>query len=174
MSEANERKYSRYQDYFKSFLGGWSFEDGDKTLTIKSYGEEQMFDKDSGGKKKGLCVRFRELELPMVLNVTNAETISRVVGSDRMDDWIGRKIIVGQEKVRAFGKETYAIRVRNRKPDETAYTCESCGAVIRAYAGREPSELVEISRRNLGRALCVDCQRKAKSEAGAHDPARGA
>lgn len=161
----NEKKYYRYQDYFKSFLGGWSFEDGDKTLTIKSYGEESMFDRDSGGKKKGLCIHFAEMELPMVLNVTNAETISKVVGSDKMDDWIGHKVIVGQEKVRAFGKESYAIRVRNRKPDETVYRCEACGRVITAYSGKEPSELVAISRKHTGKALCVECQRRFKAEA---------
>lgn len=169
-----DKKYYRYQDYFKSFLGGWSFEDGDRTLTIASYGEEEMFDRDSGGKKRGMCVRFREESLPMVLNVTNAETIARVVGSDRMDDWVGRKVIVGQTKVRAFGKEALAIRVRDRKPDETTYKCESCGAVIAAYAGKEPSELAAISRRATGRVLCVPCQRKAKERMGreaAGDPA---
>lgn len=157
--------YARYQEYFKTFLGGWTFEDGDKTLTIKSVGEEEMYDADTGGKKKALALRFEELDLPMVLNVTNAEAISDVVGSDRLADWIGRKIIVGTSKVKAFGKMHDAIRVRHDKPDETTYICEDCGNVIKSAAGKQPGQLVEISKRNTGRALCLACMKKAKEAA---------
>lgn len=156
--------YVRYQEYFKTFLGGWTFEDGDKTLTIKSVGEEEMYDADSGGKKKALALRFEELDLPMVLNVTNSETIAAVVGSDRLADWIGRKVIVGTSKVKAFGKIHDAIRVRPDKPDETIYICEDCGATIKSAAGKQPSQLAEISKRNTGRVLCLNCMRKAKEE----------
>lgn len=159
---AEKKNYVRYQEYFKTFLGGWTFEDGDKTLTIKSVGEEEMYDADSGGKKKALALRFEELDLPMVLNVTNSETIASVVGSDRLADWIGRRIIVGSSKVKAFGKIHDAIRVRPEKPDDTTYICEECGGVIRAAAGKQPSQLAEISKRNTGRVLCVACMKKVK------------
>lgn len=165
----DEKKYFRYQDYFKSFLGGWSFEDGDQTLTIKSVGEEEMFDRDSGKKKKGLCLHFAEKDLPMVLNVTNAATIAEVTGSDRMKDWIGKKIIVGQSKIKAFGKENFAIRVRNKKPDEKTYTCEGCGKTISAAAGKMPSELVEISKRNCGKSLCLSCMQACKAKMDAEE-----
>lgn len=160
--------YVRYQEYFKTFLGGWTFEDGDKTLTIKSVGEEEMYDADTGGKKKALAMRFEEMDLPMVLNVTNSETIAAVVGSDRLADWIGHKIIVGTSKVKAFGKIHDAIRVRPDKPDNREYLCEDCGIVIKPAAGKQPSELAEISKRNTGRVLCVACMKKVK-EAQAND-----
>lgn len=110
------KQYTHYQEYFKSFLGGWTFENGDETLTIKSVSVEEMYDAQSGGKKSGLCLHFQEKELPMVLNVTNAETIANIVGSDKLEDWVGQKIILGQSKIKAFGKEQYVIRVRNEKP----------------------------------------------------------
>lgn len=157
-----ERNYVHYQEYFKTFLGGWSFENGDETLTIKSIGEEEMYDAETGGKKKGLAVHFEEKELPMVLNVTNADTIAAVVGSDKLADWIGRKIIVGTSKIKAFGKYHDAIRVRSDRPDEKLYTCEDCGAILKAAAGKQPSELAEISKRNTGRILCLSCMKKAK------------
>ena len=158
--------YIRYQEYFKTFLGGWTFEDGDRTLTIKSVAEEEMYDSETQGKKKALALRFEELELPMVLNVTNAETIAAVVGSDRFADWIGHKIIVGSSRVKAFGKIYDAIRVRPDKPDDMEYICEDCGSVIRAAAGKQPSQLAEISKRNTGRVLCLNCMKKAKEESG--------
>lgn len=158
------KKYVHYQEYFKTFLGGWSFENGDKTLTIKSIGEEEMYDADTGGKKKGLVLHFEDMDLPMVLNVTNAEAIAEVVGSDKLADWIGKKIIVGTSRIKAFGKLHDAIRVRTTKPDDTEYFCEECGNLIIAAAGKQPSELVEISKRNTGRALCLACMKKVKEE----------
>lgn len=116
----NVNEYSHYQEYFNNFLGGWSFSNGDETLTISSVGEEEMFDAQTGGKKKGLCIRFKERDLPMVLNKTNASMIAEVTGSDAMRDWIGKQIIVGTERVKAFGKVSQAIRVRPDKPKPTA------------------------------------------------------
>lgn len=113
-------KYTNYQEYFKSFLGGWSFENGDETLTIKDVEELEMYDSQTQGKKKGLCLRFEEKELPMVLNTTNSETIAKVTGTDKLADWIGKKIIVGQQKIRAFGKEQLVIRVRDEQPKAKA------------------------------------------------------
>ena len=52
------KEFVHYQEYFKTFLGGWSFENGDKTLTIKKIGEEEMYDAETGGKKKGLVMHF--------------------------------------------------------------------------------------------------------------------
>lgn len=156
------KNYVHYQEYFKSFLGGWSFENGDKTLTISKIGEEEMYDADTGGKKKGLVVHFEELDLPMVLNVTNAEAIASVVGSDKIADWIGKKVIVGTSRIKAFGKTCDAVRVRSTKPDENIYVCDECGDILKAAAGKQPSELAEISKRNTGRVLCLSCMRKAK------------
>ena len=112
------KNYTHYQEYFKSFLGGWTFENGDETLTITDVKEEEMYDAATGSKKSGLCLYFKEKELPMVLNVTNSEVIASVVGSDKLADWIGKRIIVGQSKIKAFGKEQYVIRVRNDKPKD--------------------------------------------------------
>jgi len=151
-------EYIHYQEYFKTFLGGWSFENGDKTLTIKKIGEEEMYDAETGGKKKGLVMHFDELDLPMVLNVTNCEAIADVTGSDK----IGKRIIVGTSRIKAFGKMHDAIRVRNQKPDDTTYICEDCGAELKPAAGKQPSELAEISKRNTGRILCLSCMKKAK------------
>lgn len=115
----NKTKYANYQEYFKHFLGGWSFEGGDETLTIKAVTEEEVFDKSSQSKTKKLCLWFEEKELPMVLNVTNSATIAEVVGSDKMDDWMGKQIVVGQRETRAFGENKVVIRVLTTKPSNS-------------------------------------------------------
>ena len=161
------RNYAHYQEYFNSFLGGWSFADGDRTLTIKSISEEEMFDAKTQEKKTGLCLRFFEEQLPMVLNKTNAEMIASVIGSDATADWIGKKIVVGTSKVKAFGKVNDAIRVRNQNPNKII-KCEECGGEVKGAAGRSAQEIAEIAVKNCGKVLCLDCQRKykAKMEAG--------
>lgn len=114
--QKNTNRYSHYQEYFNNFLGGWSFQNGDEVLTITDVKEEEMFDAQTGGKKNGLCVYVAERELPMVLNKTNAAMIAEVTGTDVLSDWIGKRIYVGTERVKAFGKVTDAIRVRDRVP----------------------------------------------------------
>ena len=52
----------------------------------------------------------------MILNSTNNDTITKVIGSSLFDDWIGKQILSGTEKVRAFGDVWDAVRVRNEKP----------------------------------------------------------
>lgn len=109
-------EYTNYQECFKNYLGGWSFPDGDEVLTIKSVQNKEMYDSQTGEQKLALCIEFNEKPLPMVLNVTNAETIAIVTGTDKVKGWIGKQIVVGTSRIRAFGKETKAIRVRNEKP----------------------------------------------------------
>ena len=116
MSNKKLDLYSNYNEYFKNFLGGWSFEKGDETLTISDVTTEEMYDSQNGGKKEAPCLHFKEKELPMVLNKTNADTVARVTGSEIPNEWIGKQIVVGQSKIRAFGKESLAIRVRDEKP----------------------------------------------------------
>lgn len=153
-----------YEVYYKTFLGGWSFQGGDKTLTIKSIGKQEMYDMETGGQKTGITLMFEEEELPMVMNITNASTIAEVLGTNIVEDWIGRKIIVGTSRIKAFGKMHDAIRVRNQKPDEAEFICEECGSILKSAAGKQPSELAEISKRNTGRVLCLACMKKAKEE----------
>ena len=110
-------EYMNYQECFNNFLGAWSFTDGDEALTIAGVSSETMYDAQSNAQKEGICISFEEKSLPMVLNKTNAAMIAQVTGTSYMHDWIGRRIVVGTENVRAFGKVTQAIRVRDRAPE---------------------------------------------------------
>ena len=152
-------KYPNYKEYYKNFLGGWSFEDGDKTLTITDITEREMYDAQTDGTKVELTLSFAEEQLPMVLNVTNADTIAEVLGTGDWSKWIGQRIIVGTAKVKAFGKIHDAIRVRNQRPATETFICERCGQVI-----KEGKKLVLQTRADFGQALCIDCARKAKAE----------
>lgn len=58
---------------------------------------------------------FKGIELGMVLNKTNANTIKDLHG-DETDDWAGKKIGLFTQEVDFQGKQTLAIRVRIKAP----------------------------------------------------------
>lgn len=115
-----ERKYKNYKSFNSSYIGGWTFEDGDKTYTIKDV--QPMLvrnEKNQSGEEK-MCVIFEEIDKPMVLNSTNNDTITKVIGSGLFDDWVGQRITIGTERIRAFGDVWDAVRVRPEKPAPVA------------------------------------------------------
>ena len=115
MEKNMSSKYRNYQEFYSNYLGGWSFAAGDQTLTIKDVLEQEVRSKDSGTEMK-LTVTFEETDLPMIINRTNADTIAKVTGSSYTGDWVGKKIVVGSSKVKAFGDVWDAIRVRDGVP----------------------------------------------------------
>jgi len=57
-------------------------------------------------------VQFVGKEKSLVCNRTNARTISLVVGSDDLDDWVGHPVTIYPAYVDFKGEQVLAIRVR--------------------------------------------------------------
>jgi hypothetical protein len=85
----------------------------DLTLTIKSIIQENI----GQGEKQEVkpILYFSETEKGMVLNKTNANTISSLYGPET-DAWPGKRITVFATEVDFAGKQTLALRVRMRQP----------------------------------------------------------
>lgn len=62
---------------------------------------------------------FRETEKGLVLNKTNASTISGLYGPET-DEWGGKKIALFGQEVDFQGRQVLAIRVRMKKPQSAA------------------------------------------------------
>jgi hypothetical protein len=99
------------------YIGAYALEPGQEIiLTIKSAGMEQVIG-SSGKKEDCMVIHFSERNVkPMICNVTNAKTITKVVGSPYVEDWTGNKIQLYAAKVNAFGEEVEALRVRPKAP----------------------------------------------------------
>lgn len=151
----SEAKYKNYQEFYANYLGGWSFANGDQTLTIRDVYEQEIRSRE--GTEVKPTVYFEELDLPLICNKTNAEAIAKVVGSNFTGDWIGKRITIGTERIRAFSDVWDAIRVRPEKPEDLV--CERCGQPI-----KEGKKLALQTQRDFGQALCLECARKAKAE----------
>lgn len=133
-------KYRNYQEFYSNYMGGWSFADGDKILTIKDVLEQEVRSKDSGTEVK-LTVLFEESDLPMVLNRTNADMIAKVTGEIYTGNWIGKKIKVGSSKIRAFGDVFDAIRVRDEKVTKASTEPATAAQIRRIHELAEDGQI---------------------------------
>lgn len=106
------------QNAFPSkWLKSGDVEEGDLILTIR---EVVMEDIGSGEQQERKPVLyFEETEKGMVLNKTNADTISRL-HTPETDNWIGKKISIFATEVDFAGKQTLALRVRMKAPKVVA------------------------------------------------------
>lgn len=147
-----------------NYLGAYSIDDGeDLVLTIDYVREETVIGADG---KKDNCVvcHFRENCKPMILNATNMKMITKIHNTPFIENWHGKKIQVGIEKVKAFGEITEALRVRKFVPQTTKtekVMCECCGEEIKAMGGRSAEQLAAYTKEKYGAALCAKCATEA-------------
>lgn len=151
-----------------NYLGVYSLENGqDIILTIKKIREEKVTGTDGKSDNCVVCY-FDENVKPMILNATNMKTIQKLYKTPYIEEWVGKKIQIGSEKVKAFGDIVDALRVRKFIPKEQTTNkiikCSDCGNNIKPDYGKTVEQLANHTITNYGRALCVDCATKAAHE----------
>lgn len=146
------------------YLGAYSLEDGkDIVLTIDFIRIETVTGSD--GKKEELPVcHWKEDQKGMILNSTNMKMIAKVLGSNYVEDWSGRQIQIGIEKVKAFGDLVEALRVRRYAPKQkqaatasSELICEICGKPIVAAYGMSAIQVAENTKAKYSKTICADC-----------------
>jgi hypothetical protein len=89
-----------------------------KLVTISEVTRENVA-ADGAEAEYKVCVKFLELEKPLILNSTNAQIIAKITGYDDDIDrtWIGKKIVLYvDDNVTMHGKIVGGIRVRKPRP----------------------------------------------------------
>jgi hypothetical protein len=80
-------------------------------LTISHITEEEIGTEDEP--KRGFVLHWREQEKPMCINVTNANIIAGILGTEETDEWAGQVIcLYNDPSVMYKGKRTGGIRIR--------------------------------------------------------------
>lgn len=102
----------------------------------------------------------------MILNSTNAKQIQKLLNTPYIEKWIGHKIQIGIEKVRAFGDIVEALRVRKFLPKNIEIKCERCGNNITASGNMSAEQVAEYAKKKFGKNLCVTCGKAAAAENG--------
>lgn len=159
MAERLTGDYRKYLD--KNYLGAWDVpDDGDLILTIDHAERNEV--QNERGKETKTVLYFKEDYKPMILNKVNPDSISKALGSTKLEDWEGKRIAIFSEKVNAFGGVKDALRVRPYPPKETDVFCEECGQKIAVHGSYSVNKIVTMSRAKYGADLCWDCAMKRK------------
>jgi len=157
------------------YLAGADLDDGngkhiDISVTIASAKKEMVREQGTNKEEGCLILKFRENYKPMICNVTNAKTISKVLESDYIEDWTGGRIIIGTEKVKAFGELWDALRVRARKPQQAngsapvEIICADCQKPIGEHLGASAAKIAHATMTKYNRFLCFECSQAAKEK----------
>lgn len=147
------------------YLGAYVLQPGqDLVVRIASVKQEEVYNPNNNKKEVCTVAHFSNKDVkPMILNATNCKMISKIYDTPYIEDWVGKWISIYIAKVKAFGEVVEALRIRNRIPTTEKFYCEDCQKEIVGQSGRTAAELAEIAIRNVGRKLCVDCQRIEKA-----------
>ena len=82
-------------------------------LTVKRVSWERMKDQEGNEEDKPV-IWFNEEEKGMVLNRTNANTLTSLFGAET-DRWTGQRVTLGTEMVTAFGATKPALRFKHEE-----------------------------------------------------------
>ena len=153
------------------WIGAYALTDGqDLTLTIDKAMQEQVTG-NNGKREMCLTVHWVERDYkPMIVNRTNAKTITKVTGSPYIEDWHGQKITLYVDTTRLGGDIVECLRIRPYPPkqtkqeQQTELICEECGKPILAQFGMTPSQIAESTKKKFGRQLCGSCAAAEKDK----------
>lgn len=148
------------------YIGAYAFQPGEeKTVTIKVVRREIVTGAD-GKKEECTIVHFMENEKPLILNATNGKQIQKIAGTGYIEQWVGVRIILKVETVKAFGDIVDAVRVSKKKPPAqvkpTIPDCHDCHHTITGYGKQSAQEFAEYTKSVFGVAVCYDCGQKRK------------
>lgn len=139
------------------YLGAYALDDGKDVILTISYVREEKVTGSDGKKDDCVVCHFSERVKPMILNSTNMKTITKLFGTPYIEDWSGRRIQIGIEKVKAFGDVVDALRVRKFIPAENVPKCESCGGEIQPRGNMDAASMAKYTAQKYGKALCAAC-----------------
>ena len=152
------------------YLGSWDLYELPNQkiqVTIKAIREESVED-TKGQKKKKAVMYFVEAVKPMILNIENKKRLSKLFFTRDSDAFIGKRIEIGYEKVKAFGDIHDALRVVPRLlPQSKTYTapkCESCGGEIQPRGNNSAEQIAAYTKKKYGQALCSTCATRMATE----------
>ena len=147
-----------------NYLGSWDLEDmpnREIVLTIDRIVDEKVVDTTNGKDKvETLCYWTDKAVKPMILNITNKKTLARLYKTKETEKLQGKGVVIGIEKVKAFGDWHDALRIRARIPQPVNVVkpkCEDCKGDIDASGRMTPEQVAAYTKEKYGQCLCGTC-----------------
>ena len=98
------------------FLGAWDIPK-DKSLIVKiKEGRKELVENYKTNKTENKLVLYLQGYKPFICNLLNAKVITMLFGTIDLDIWAGKYIEIETKKIRAFGENVLALRVKNSLP----------------------------------------------------------
>lgn len=159
-----------------NYLGSWDLEelpDKEVTLTIARIVDEDVVTNTS--KERCTVIHWQEPGYkPMIANVTNKKTLAKIYHTKDTEKLCGKPVVIGIEKVKAFGDIHDALRIRKRVPKAAEPAkCTDCNNAIQGGGGRSADYIAAYTKKQYGVCLCFSCAtaraEKAKQQKGGVD-----
>ena len=104
-----------------NYIGAYSLQPGEERIvTITKVVRENV--KGIDGKSEECTVAHLQGEKPMILNATNCKTLTKIYQTPYIEQWSGKSVIIYAAKIKAFGEEIEALRIKNVKPENAMLT----------------------------------------------------
>lgn len=159
-----------------NYLGSWDLEElpnKEVTLTIAKIVDEDVVTNQS--KERCTVCYFAEPGWkPMIWNVTNKKTVAKLYHTKDTEQLAGKAVVIGIEKVKAFGDIHDALRIRKRLPKVAEpIKCEDCGGIVQDCNGMSVDRIIARTKKKYKACLCFSCAsaraEKEKQEKGGVD-----
>lgn len=153
-----------------NYLGAYALDEGKDLIATIQFVRREMVTGADGKREECMVVHFVEPTIkPMILNATNAKTITKLYKTPYIEEWANRSIQLYVAQVKAFGEVTDALRIRPYLPKvkvktETPVACADCGTVIGPYGNMNASQMAQYTQNKYGKPLCADCAKKAAED----------
>ena len=134
-----------------NFLGSWDIEDmpgKELVLSIADIRDEKV---TANGREETctVCYFTNNQYKPMILNITNKKTLTKLYKTKETEKLKGKAIAIGIEKVKAFGDIHDALRIKKKIPEVTQKSlpkCEQCGQDIVASSGMTAEQVASYTK----------------------------
>jgi hypothetical protein len=153
-----------------NYLGAWDLDESPNkeiVLTIAKIVDEMVTGAEGRSENNTVCYWTDGAFKPMILNVTNKKTICKLYKTKDTEKFKGKAVLIGTEKVKAFGDVYEALRIRPRIPqieNKELPKCDKCGADIEPFGKMSADQVAAYRVKKYGAALCNECAKSAAED----------
>ena len=159
-----------------NYLGSWDLYElpnQEVTLTIEKIVDEDVV--TNGNKERcTVCYWTDKAYKPMIWNLTNKKVVAKLYHTKISEQLVGNAVVIGIDKVKAFGDVHDALRIRKRIPKAAEpVKCEDCGGIIKAEGNMTVEGIIARTKQRYKACLCFSCAtaraEKAKQQKGGEE-----